>query len=381
MASIRSHTGLRAVTLLYLASLTTALPALGDFKYQGCYTNDDDDAALKGKVVTDESLTLPKCAVACDGYPWFGVQAGSVCYCGTSLAESAVKRPDTECKERCAGNHCQVCGGPDRINIFWAGKGVTTSASAEPTSTGTEEPPVESTSTQEPSASTSSIEEPPVDLNDPNLRYPVYSMTASRCSTALLGPDLTLPTSLSGCFSGYNRPNWTPTAAYSCLATADLTCRSTTVCKDAVATPTAPAEHYRNALFVEGETAGFEDGKLWDLPFGTNSGESVIRVGVDQGVVHEGRHALKVDFLNTNGGSRGWAKYITLDPGAEYVVAGGVNFVKDAGTKGGPTRQWVKVEHRFTTLASFGRAFFSVYGNMEAAANTFYVDDISITRV
>lgn len=476
MASIRLRPGLRAATLLYLVSLTTALPALGEFKYQGCYTNDEHDVALKSKVVTDPELTLPKCAAICDGYAWFGVQAGSVCYCGTSLADSAVKRPEAQCNVRCAGTRCQVCGGPDRINVFWTGESTTTSASAEPTSTSTEEPPVESTTTEEPPAestttteeptisstittttseaplenttsttseapaktTTTTTEEPPIiiptptptlpptqceltttllatpnpcwaalptaceSLNNAALRYPAYTVVASRCSVAMYGADFVLPTALSSCFQSYTRPSWTPTAAYSCVATADVYCRSATVCKDAVATPTAPTQFYRNALFADGEVAGFEDGKLWDLPSGSNSEESVIRVGVAEGVAHEGRYALKVDFSNTNGGSRGWAKYVTLDPGVEYVASwwwwsenaqgsttsrmqftggGGVGFLKDAPTKGGPTRQWVKVEQRFTTAASFGRVFFSVYGNRQDAANTFYVDDISITRV
>ncbi|KAG7284517.1 hypothetical protein NEMBOFW57_010892 [Staphylotrichum longicolle] len=481
MASIRSRPGLRAATLLYLVSLTTALPALGEFKYQGCYTNDENDAALKGKAVTDQELTLPKCAAICDGYAWFGVQAGSVCYCGTSLADSAVKRPEAECNVRCAGTRCQVCGGPERINVFWTGESTTTSASAEPMSTSTEEPPVETTTTEEPPVeSTTTTEEPTVSsssttttttseaplettttttseapaetttttttdapknprssspprprpsrqlnassqrpfsqphpcwialpaacesLNNAALPYPVYTPVASKCSVAMYGADLVLPTALSSCFQNYNRPSWTPTAAYSCVATADVYCHSTTVCKDAVATPTAPAQFYRNALVADGEVAGFEDGKLWDRPSGTNSDESVIRVGVAAGVAHEGRYALKVDFSNTNGGSRGWIKYITLDPGVEYVASwwwwsenaqgsttsrmqftggGGVGFLKDAPTKGGPTRQWVKVEQRFTTAASFGRVYFTVYGNRQDAANTFYVDDISITRV
>lgn len=479
MASTRSRAGLRAFALLGLAASTTALPPLGNFNYQGCYTNDHDDAALKSKVVTDPALTLPKCAATCDGYPWFGVQAGTVCYCGTALATSAEKRPDTECAVRCAGNRCQLCGDTERINVFWTGEDATASLSAEPTSseeqpsestttvqpsasiTTTNEPPIESTAMEESLSSTATTEQPAVEstatveapattasteaqttiteqtptiteaptvppteceitttllptpnpcwasmptfctsLNNDALPYPAYTIVASRCSTVMVDAQFTLPAALSSCFQGYSRPNWTPTSAYSCVATADVYCRATTVCKEDAATPTATA-YYQNALVANGGLPGFEDGKLWETPFGSNSGETVIQVGVSDLVSHEGQYALKVDFLNVSGGSRGWVKYITLDPGAEYVASwwwwsdnaqantvsrmqftggGGVSFLKDASTMGMPARQWVKAEQRFTAAASFARVFFSVYGNSGNARNTFYVDDISITR-
>jgi len=60
---------------------------------------------------------------------------------------------------------------------------------------------------------------------------------------------------------------------------------------------------------------------------------------------------------------------------------GGTSFLKDVGTSSGPTGQWVQATQTFTSGASFGRVYFSVYGNKGSAGNTFYVDDIIIIPV
>jgi hypothetical protein len=173
-------------------------------------------------------------------------------------------------------------------------------------------------------------------------------------------------------------------------------CATATVCKDAagVSAPGAPTP--TNVL---GE-GGFEDGVTW-TPGSTLGGDDAIVVGVAGDVVHSGRFALKAVFTNVGGGSRGFTRQVSLEPGATYAVSwwwwssnaqsstvtrmqfngGGVSFLKDVTTFGGATGPWVKVEHEFTAGGSFGTVNFSMYGNKAAAANTFYVDDISIIRV
>lgn len=125
MASTRFTSGLKAASLAYLASLASALPALGEFKFQGCYTDDRDQRSLTGKRSFDPAMTFQMCAAACDGYQWFGVEYGSQCYCGTSLVSTAEKRPDMECSMRCGGSRCQTCGDADRLTVFWTGKNTT----------------------------------------------------------------------------------------------------------------------------------------------------------------------------------------------------------------------------------------------------------------
>ncbi|KAG7287091.1 hypothetical protein NEMBOFW57_006596 [Staphylotrichum longicolle] len=121
MASARSNTGLRVASLVYLASLASALPALGDFRFQGCYTDNRDQRSLTGKKSFDPNMTLQMCAATCNGYQWFGVEYGSQCYCGTSLASTAEKRPGAECSMKCGGHRCQTCGEADRLTVFWTG--------------------------------------------------------------------------------------------------------------------------------------------------------------------------------------------------------------------------------------------------------------------
>lgn len=62
MASTRFTSGLTAASLLYLASLASTLPALGEFKFQGCYTDNRDHRSLTGKKALDPNMTLQMCA-------------------------------------------------------------------------------------------------------------------------------------------------------------------------------------------------------------------------------------------------------------------------------------------------------------------------------
>ncbi|KAK3901802.1 WSC domain-containing protein [Staphylotrichum tortipilum] len=109
MASTRSNTGIRAASILYLASIASALPALGDFKFHGCYTDHGGHRSLTGKKSYDPKMTLQMCAATCHGYQWFGVEYGSQCFCGTSLAATAEKHPDTDNLEEVDGFRYQSC--------------------------------------------------------------------------------------------------------------------------------------------------------------------------------------------------------------------------------------------------------------------------------
>lgn len=128
---------------------------------------------------------------------------------------------------------------------------------------------------------------------------------------------------------------------------------------------------------------------------------SVMSAAVSSDISYDGgTYSLKSVFANSNGGSFAWYQDVSLEPGASYVASwwwystnsaastvsrmqftGAAAFVKDASTTGGPVGQWVQVTQSFTAGASFGRVRFSVYGNRGSAGNTFYVDDIALTRV
>jgi hypothetical protein len=93
-------------------------PTVGDYAYLGCFTDQNDQRSLRGTVIRDSAMTLEKCAAACAAYTYFGVEFGSQCYCGVTLAERAAQVPQAECAMRCGGDSANVCGGADRLNVF-----------------------------------------------------------------------------------------------------------------------------------------------------------------------------------------------------------------------------------------------------------------------
>lgn len=92
-------------------------PTIGEFEYAGCFTDDNDDRSLTGRVSYDPAMTPEKCAAFCSAYSYFGLEFGSQCYCGTTLKDSAEERPETECSMRCGGDY-YMCGDADRLSVF-----------------------------------------------------------------------------------------------------------------------------------------------------------------------------------------------------------------------------------------------------------------------
>ncbi|KAM7203124.1 WSC domain containing protein [Rhypophila sp. PSN 637] len=96
-------------------------PSVGDFLYQGCFTDNNDDRVLSGKVVLDGAMTVELCESSCAGYSWFGVEYGSQCYCGTFLKSSAQKRIESECSMVCGGDSIEKCGTANHLNVYSTG--------------------------------------------------------------------------------------------------------------------------------------------------------------------------------------------------------------------------------------------------------------------
>lgn len=75
-----------AANLLWLASgvfsspvhqLKARMPAnIPGYGYQGCYTEAATGRALSQKTYVDDAMTVEKCAAACNGYNWFGLEYG-----------------------------------------------------------------------------------------------------------------------------------------------------------------------------------------------------------------------------------------------------------------------------------------------------------------
>ncbi|KAK4100770.1 WSC-domain-containing protein, partial [Parathielavia hyrcaniae] len=101
------------------ASLTPpTFEPVGDYIYQGCYTDGSTERALDGSTLFDDHMTLEMCAAACSSYAWFGVEFGKECYCGTALQSSSVEKPQSDCTMPCGGNHGQTCGSMSRLSVY-----------------------------------------------------------------------------------------------------------------------------------------------------------------------------------------------------------------------------------------------------------------------
>lgn len=127
----------------------TPLPAVGEYEYLGCYTDSPvtGQHSLTGKITYDAQMTLDKCRATCekDGYPYFGTEYGSQCFCGTTLYSSeiidegdnsdseddvvlsgprAFKVSNRQCSMRCGGDSTgsTTCGDANRLSVYWNGE-------------------------------------------------------------------------------------------------------------------------------------------------------------------------------------------------------------------------------------------------------------------
>jgi hypothetical protein len=72
-----------SVTATASASPTQSLavkPVVGDYTFQGCYTEATDERALSSASFFDyDAMTLEECASDCTTYDYFGVEYGGEC--------------------------------------------------------------------------------------------------------------------------------------------------------------------------------------------------------------------------------------------------------------------------------------------------------------
>lgn len=113
--------------------LTAFLIDLGPGRYisQGCYSEPAAGRALSGYVFTNTTdMTVEMCVGACNArsFQYAGVEYSQEvritpcsvdyvcsanqfqCYCGNTLASTAVKVPDAQCNSICKGNKREYCG-------------------------------------------------------------------------------------------------------------------------------------------------------------------------------------------------------------------------------------------------------------------------------
>jgi len=90
---------------------------------QGCYTEaSNNQRALSAQSYTSPRLTVETCITFCGSfstkYSMAGVEYGTQCFCGNSLAAGSVPAAASQCNMVCGGNSLQYCGGPSRLNLY-----------------------------------------------------------------------------------------------------------------------------------------------------------------------------------------------------------------------------------------------------------------------
>ncbi|OHF01835.1 WSC domain-containing protein [Colletotrichum orchidophilum] len=111
-----------ATTTTSAAPTSTAPPAnerVGDWLFQGCYTEGTGVRALSSRTYANDSMTLESCGAFCEGLAYFGTEYGRECWCGDEFGTgSALAANQKDCSFPCAGDSTQFCGAGDRLQVY-----------------------------------------------------------------------------------------------------------------------------------------------------------------------------------------------------------------------------------------------------------------------
>uniref|UniRef100_A0A1I8FZH1 WSC domain-containing protein n=1 Tax=Macrostomum lignano TaxID=282301 RepID=A0A1I8FZH1_9PLAT len=121
---------------LLCALLTCAAGRVAHFSYVGCYQDGDnlnrDLTGLKGLnnlgpysiavgnlVQGVDNMSHEFCSNVCSlgRFPYFGVQVGRQCFCGSSYGLHG-QLSESKCNKQCTGNPEQICGGSSINSVF-----------------------------------------------------------------------------------------------------------------------------------------------------------------------------------------------------------------------------------------------------------------------
>jgi hypothetical protein len=106
----------------FATSSSTVSPTLPtSYGALGCYSEATSGRALNQKSVSDDAMTVEKCAASCAGFKYFGLEYYFECYCGNTLQPGSVQVPSTDCKFPCKGDKTETCGANSRLNLYGFG--------------------------------------------------------------------------------------------------------------------------------------------------------------------------------------------------------------------------------------------------------------------
>lgn len=87
-------------------STSTAIATPSGWSYVGCFEDSSSSRVLSSGPSSSTSLTIATCLSACSqqGLVYAGLEYGSECWCGDSIAASATVTSESDCSETCAGD-------------------------------------------------------------------------------------------------------------------------------------------------------------------------------------------------------------------------------------------------------------------------------------
>ena len=92
-----------------------AAPA--EYEYHGCYTDDVAHRVL-GQGFGDDAMTPAKCAAACPGAAFIGLEWARECWCGPELDPLSTEVDSGECNGPCSGDETFLCGSDVRLTMY-----------------------------------------------------------------------------------------------------------------------------------------------------------------------------------------------------------------------------------------------------------------------
>ncbi|TFK72688.1 WSC-domain-containing protein [Pluteus cervinus] len=88
------------------------------FQSLGCYI--DSGPRTLPTQLNIGPVTLETCGLAClaQGFSYFGTEYSQECWCGNSIGGNGAPAPAGDCSMLCNGDHTELCGGPNRLNLY-----------------------------------------------------------------------------------------------------------------------------------------------------------------------------------------------------------------------------------------------------------------------
>ncbi|KAL0943409.1 WSC domain-containing protein [Colletotrichum truncatum] len=117
-STVPTGTATATATSTPTASAPPTNERVGDWLFEGCFTEGDGVRALPSRMYANDSMTLESCGGFCEGLKYFGTEYGRECWCGDALGTGSVEAPLTDCSFPCAGDSTQKCGAGNRLQVY-----------------------------------------------------------------------------------------------------------------------------------------------------------------------------------------------------------------------------------------------------------------------